>query len=146
MKKSLLLAAIILLLIVIVFIIKVVSFQLAQKPGATKNSETVGIGTLMGNVSIGPLCPVEPCKTPIINNPYSSRQLMLTPKAGTTGSVTYVKLNDDGSFKSDVPTGDYELTLTDCTFLGCSRSLPENITIEANTTTTVNIDIDTGIR
>jgi len=99
-------------------------------------------GTISGKVTIGPLCPVEPCRNP---DPYiyTSRQLILQP---TFGYPTYVKLNSNGSFHATVNAGTYTVILTDCTFLGCERSLPITVIVNPNRLTTIDINIDTGIR
>lgn len=99
-------------------------------------------GSISGKVSIGPLCPVEPCPdtTPL---PYASRQIMLT---AASGIIFLVKLNSDGTFQSEIAAGTYTVDLSDCTFLGCKTALPKKVTIEPNKDTYLNIDIDTGIR
>jgi hypothetical protein len=45
-----------------------------------------------------------------------------------------------------VRPGTYSLTMSNCTFLGCSRVLPMTITVKQGETTTLQIKIDTGIR
>ena len=103
----------------------------------------IKIGTLKGTVSIGSLCPVEPC--PItVSNPYTSRTIILQKQTGEF--FPPIILQEDGSFETEIGVGTYTLSLSDCSFLGCSRSLPKTITIEENKTTEINIDIDTGIR
>ena len=100
-------------------------------------------GTLTGKVNIGPLCPVEPCPAPV-SNPYISRQIILTPKNGKT--PFYLKIDKDGGFNDDIPAGSYELTLSDCVFMGCRYALPKIVVVEAGKTMSVDINIDTGIR
>lgn len=100
-------------------------------------------GTLVGKISIGPLCPVEPCPASV-PNPYTSRMIVLKPAEG--GQEISVKMNANGEFTAQVAAGNYQLTITNCDYLGCSRVLPKKIAIEANRTTAVYIDIDTGIR
>ena len=99
-------------------------------------------GTISGKVTIGPLCPVEPCPNPIPNI-YTSRQLILQPGSG---DPIYVQLNSDGSFQATVNAGTYTVNLTNCTFLGCKYSLPKTITVKPNENTVIDINIDTGIR
>ncbi|GEM_PF-1909624 len=100
------------------------------------------LGNIFGKVSIGPLCPVEPC--PVLKtDPYSSRKVVLTTKSG----VEYLfNLDFEGNFSADLLVGTYEVTITDCDFLGCRYSLPKIVTIEAYKPTRIDIDIDTGIR
>ncbi|MBF8266268.1 MAG: hypothetical protein HW384_2132 [Dehalococcoidia bacterium] len=99
-------------------------------------------GVLNGSVTIGPLCPVEPCSNPI-GEVYSSRVLLL--KQGNR-EITRLPLQPDGNFNATVPAGVYSIELSECTFMGCSRALPIKTVVEPEKTTTVQIDIDTGIR
>jgi hypothetical protein len=99
-------------------------------------------GVLVGRVSIGPLCPVEPCPGPT-PDVYSSREIVLQPQSG---EPIRLSLNADGSFEAQVKSGVYTLDLTDCSFLGCPRELPRTVTIVPGNTTEIMIDIDTGIR
>lgn len=104
-------------------------------------------GTLSGRVTIGPWCPHEtagkPCPPP--PDTYSSRQLILQPTVG--GRRISIKLRPDGAFQAKVDVGTYSVDLTKCTWLGCKPpNLPRTVTIKPNLTTTLNINIDTGIR
>ena len=100
-------------------------------------------GVLKGKVTIGPLCPVEPCPV-TVPNPYLSRMIILQKQTGET--FPSVVLQEDGSFEVKIGAGAYLLDLSDCDFMGCRYSLPKNVIIEENKTTEVNLDIDTGIR
>ncbi len=97
---------------------------------------------MTGKVSIGPSCPREPCPNPNPNI-YSSRELILQPKVGST---VRIKINSDGTFWAKVIVGTYSVDLTDCVFLGCEYALPRTVTIKPDQVTTLNIHIDTGIR
>jgi hypothetical protein len=112
-----------------------------------QGTQTSGQGTISGKVTIGPLCPVEPCPDPIPDI-YTSRQLILQPLVlqPDSGNPMYIQLNPDGSFQATVNAGIYTVNLTNCTFLGCKYILPKIVAVRPNETTTVNIDIDTGIR
>ncbi|MFQ5872936.1 MAG: hypothetical protein ACE5JL_03940 [Dehalococcoidia bacterium] len=99
-------------------------------------------GILTGSVTIGPLCPVEPCAEPL-GDVYASRELLLRQEGRES---IRIPLGPDGSFAALLPAGYYEVDVTDCDFLGCSFALPVTITIEDGQTTTLGIDIDTGIR
>ncbi|MBI4337871.1 MAG: hypothetical protein HY683_08615 [Chloroflexi bacterium] len=101
-----------------------------------------GMGVLYGQVRIGPLCPVEPCRNPT-PDVYSSRSLVLESEAGETLEVP---LTPDGWFKVQVEAGVYVVTLTNCDFLGCKAALPQKVAMTANAVTTLEINIDTGIR
>jgi hypothetical protein len=103
----------------------------------------VKTGILKGKVTIGPLCPVEPCPA-TISNPYTSRAIILQNQTGEF--FLPVILQEDGSFETEIGVGTYTLSLSECSFLGCSRSLPRTAKIEAGKDTEVEINIDTGIR
>ena len=103
----------------------------------------VETGILKGKVTIGPLCPVEPCSV-TVPNPYISRKIILQKQTGEF--FPQIILQEDGSFEAEIGVGIYILSLSDCIFLGCNRSLPKTVTIEAGKTAEVEIDIDTGIR
>jgi len=110
---------------------------------ACKDTTTTATGVLQGKVTIGPLCPVEPCPG-AVPNPYVSRSLVLGPS--NSGDAIMVKLNEDGTYRAEVAEGTYTVQLTSCTYLGCSRALPQQTTVSAGKTTELAIDIDTGIR
>lgn len=124
-----------------------VTFALLQAAGGSGSlgpGGASGSGVLAGSVSIGPCCPVERigyscCQA----NIYSSRSLVLR---ANFGSVIYILLNSDGTFSMRVPQNAYSVTLTNCTYLGCGRVFPTEVSIAAGRTTTLNISIDTGIR
>jgi len=100
-------------------------------------------GTLAGKISIGPLCPVEPCPTNSVANPYLGKELILKSQTGTSTSI---KVNEDGSFSGKAEPGTYSLSLNECNYLGCNQVLPKTIKIEPNLTTQEYINIDMGIR
>ena len=99
-------------------------------------------GTLTGTVTIGPLCPVEPCLGPV-DDVYTSRELLLQQDGSEPIRVPF---QPDGTFRAVVPAGSYMVELTDCEFLGCRDALPVPVEIRDGETATLNIDIDTGIR
>ena len=106
------------------------------------NNDVRANGEITGRVSIGPLCPIEPCPgSPA--NPYISRSLVLKPSFGQS---VYLKLADDGSFSASIPAGAYSASITDCQFLGCQYALPKSVKINRGETSELLIEIDTGIR
>jgi hypothetical protein len=104
-----------------------------------RNGTVRQLGSVRGWVTIGPLCPVEPCHS--TENPYNSRSLVLT--SGSTN--LFVPLQSDGSFYANVTSGLYQVTLTNCVFLGC-HNLPVTVNVAPGATARLNITIDTGIR
>jgi len=107
-------------------------------------SSSLGVGTIEGRVTIGPWTPVEPIggssPPPEV---YTSREIILE---GTLLPRIEIPMNGTGFFTAEVRTGTYSLDMSNCTFLGCSRVLPMTVTVKQGETTTLQINIDTGIR
>jgi hypothetical protein len=107
-------------------------------------SQRTQTGVIEGKVTIGPFSPVESSSgSTVPPGTYSSRSIVLKPWLGET---IYVPLNEDGFFHAEVKAGSYQVTLSDCVFLGCSSSLPRDVVVKPGETTIMHIDIDTGIR
>ena len=96
----------------------------------------------MGSVTIGPLCPVEPCVGEV-GDAYTGRELTLQQPGGMHFDIP---LRPDGSFEDTLPVGTYSAHMGLCDYLGCDRAFPIDVEIKDGETTTLNIDIDTGIR
>jgi hypothetical protein len=105
---------------------------------------SLGVGTIEGRVTIGPWTPVEPVggshPPPEV---YTSRSIILE---GTILPRVEIPMNGTGFFTAEVKPGLYSLTMSNCTFVGCSRVLPMTVAVKQGETTTLQIDIDTGIR
>jgi hypothetical protein len=108
--------------------------------------QNVATGTLQGHVNIGPLQPVvrvdEP--TPVVPpEAYAARQIVIYATDGQT-KIVQVQIGPDGNYKVALPPGPY---VVDLTRSGMDRSnLPTKIQIAAGQTTTLDVEIDTGIR
>lgn len=117
--------------------------EFASCPSPTSNSTTIQeLGIIEGKVSIGPLCPVEPCYKNV-GDLYSSRHLIFKSQGKADISIP---LKSDGSFSAQVPAVTYEVTLSDCTFMSCKYILPRTVKVGANQKTEFTLEIDTGIR
>ena len=107
------------------------------------NSET---GTLQGNVTIGPICPVErpgePCPVPC--ETYQARKVMIYDESGTK-LVKQVDIDCMGHYRVELQAAEYTV---DINRVGIDRSgdIPKKVDIRPGHTIDVNIDIDTGIR
>ncbi len=104
-----------------------------------------GTGTLTGNVSIGPLCPVEPCTVPHdrLVAAYEARPITISTTGGTVVSTViadpetgYVVALQPGTYVVDIPHQG----------IGGSGDLPATVTIRSGETVRLNISVDTGIR
>jgi len=99
-------------------------------------------GTVTGMVSVGPLCPVEPCDSDPLD--LSSNQIILESQSG---QKTTDDLSSDGSFSAaGLAPGTYQATLKNCDWLGCASELPQTVIVRAGEITELTINIDTGIR
>jgi hypothetical protein len=109
--------------------------------------EAVSPGFLEGSVSIGPLCPVEPCNIPPerLAEVYASRSVIVSWK-DTGKVVAVVSLNADGSYRVALPPGVFVVDTNRTGGVGGARGLPADVVIESNKTVRLDIDIDTGIR
>ena len=112
----------------------------------------VKTGVLKGQVTIGPLCPVErilpPGESPDPNcqpteATYRAWQIAVyTPDKKT--KLAQIEPNLDGSYQVGLPAGEYLVDFEQEHAFG--RSLPTTVVIKKDETTVLNIDIDTGIR
>jgi len=104
-----------------------------------------GTGTLTGNVSIGPLCPVEPCTVPPdrLAAAYAARPITISSVSGTV--VATVVADPATGYAVPLAPGTYRVDIPH-TGIGGSRDLPAAVTIRGGGITRLNISIDTGIR
>lgn len=104
-------------------------------------------GTLEGQVTIGPLVPAVqvgaevPTPHPEV---YAAREIVVFKENGKT-EVTRIKIDATGHYQAELPVGSY---VVDINHLGVDSAadLPKQIEIASQLVTTLDIDIDTGIR
>jgi len=106
-------------------------------------------GILEGEISIGPICPVE-TDPPDPGCLPTAETYKAYPVAVWTadGGRKIIQINPamDGSYKTDLEPGKYLTKLeTNSGNIG-SSNLPVEVIIISDSVTTLNIDIDTGIR
>jgi len=118
--------------------------------GCVSNADNHDNGILTGNVTVGPLTPVERVgATPIMPPPevFTSRHLIVYAADGSTkvADVDILPAGYHGTYSVSLSPGTYVL---DYRHEGVGRAspLPKQVTIEAGKTTIVDVDIDTGIR
>jgi len=107
-------------------------------------------GTLAGNVTVGPLTPVERVDaTPILPPPevFTSRHLVVYASDGTTkvADVDIVPAGYYGKYSVSLQPGTYVLDYLR-QGIGRASPLPKQVNVEAGRTTVVDVDFDTGIR
>lgn len=110
------------------------------------NTAPQSTGRLQGQVTIGPISPVERPgeKPPIPPEVYQARKVMVYDEEGND-LIEQVDLGPEGYYRVELRPGTY---LVDINNIGIdsSRQVPEVIEIEEGKTVVLNIDIDTGIR
>lgn len=113
-----------------------------QTSTSTTTPTTTGsYGTVRGQVTIGPLCPTEPCDKVQNLTGYS---LAFT---GNSVDYFYAPLSASGNFSIKLEAGTYAVTLKpSCQWIGCNRVFPKNVSVLVDETTGLDISIDTGIR
>ena len=103
-------------------------------------------GTVEGQVTIGPICPVERPDQPCLPTPetYAARKVLVKSADGAT-VVETVPLSDTGYYRVDLDPGTY---VVDINHAGIDRSpdVPRTLTLSAGEKVILDIGIDTGIR
>ena len=117
-------------------------------PGCDKLS-TQDEGILQGKISIGPICPVEtdppdPGCLPTAETYKAYPVAVWTPDGSR--KIARLEPSLDGSYKTDLEPGKYLLILETSGINIASSNLPVEVNIMSGEMTTLNIDIDTGIR
>lgn len=104
-------------------------------------------GILEGQVSIGPLVPVvregedPPTPAPEV---YAAREIVVYKKNGKT-EFTRLLIDSTGRYQAELPVGIYVIDINRIG-IDSADNLPLEITISANNSTILDIEIDTGIR
>ena len=112
-------------------------------------------GLLRGKITIGPLCPVEPCDIPPdqVAKIYESRKVFIYDKA-TRAKVDEVNLDKEGFYSFSLKSGKYIVDVSDADGNALplnerrpiGSAIPAEVEIKAGSITVLNFDIDTGIR
>ena len=147
-------------------LLAILSFAILFLAGCAKTNGSTQVpaqlnGTLTGKVTVGPLCPVEPCQvTPKqMMEAYNSRKVFAYSKDNGIKVAEY-QLN----YSTDSGEGAYRLFLAPEAYTvwvsgadGVDPSLfmlasnfgtggPKDVKIYSNSTSVLDFDIDTGIR
>ena len=131
----------------IIFAIVIITLAIAAalNSGGLPTSPGTGTGTLTGNVSIGPLCPVEPCTVSHdrLVAAYAARPITISTPAGTV--VATVTADPETGYSVALRPGTYVIDIQHLG-VGGSRELPATVTLHGGETVRLDISIDTGIR
>jgi hypothetical protein len=132
-------------LLIVILIAITVAVAIVLSTTTTAPGSGGGTGTLAGNVTIGPLCPVEPCTvTPDrLTAAYAARTIVVSMPGGAV--VAQAVPDPYTGFSFVTKPGTY---IVDIKHQGIDRSpeLPKTVTIRAGETIQLDIYIDTGIR
>jgi carboxypeptidase family protein len=110
--------------------------QVAQ-PGAT--------GTIEGVVTAGPICPVQSAEDPCPPKPVTDREVDIQTHTGAR--VVSAETDAAGRYRVAVPPGSYVVQVQIVQgAVGIHQTTPGDVTVVANQTVTLNIELDTGIR
>ncbi|HEY7472699.1 MAG TPA: hypothetical protein VIE68_10180 [Gemmatimonadota bacterium] len=105
------------------------------------------LGTLAGQITVGPFCPVEiegkPCPTP--PGTYESIQVLVTTR-DSGRLVAEANPDSTGRFRLDLPSGSYRVALEHSLGIPGGPEPAQDARVDAGRTTTLLFDIDTGIR
>jgi hypothetical protein len=106
-------------------------------------------GTLAGQISVGPFCPVEvegqPCPPP--PGVYESIRVLVYAQRGNGDRlVADARPDDTGHFELQLPSGSYRVALQHSIGIPGGPDPVQEARVEAGATTALAFDIDTGIR
>ena len=99
-------------------------------------------GEITGKVTVGPLCPVEPCNLDPAQIALAYTNRNVTVYSGST-MVKQMPLNTDGSYRMELAPGTYSVAITPA---GMRAMEPKEVVVNQNQETTLDFEIDTGIR
>jgi hypothetical protein len=133
--------------VVKVFFVLATALQPAcNSPTAPVSTAPQVHGRLSGLVKIGPNCPVEqpsnPCPTP--PSAYAARKILVMDEQGTKTLFT-VDIDSQGLYVIDLAPAKYRIDLKP-NGIDRSSEVPTVVEIHANSVTTLNVNIDTGLR
>jgi len=132
-------------LLIVILIAIAVAVAIVMSITTTAPGSGGGTGTLAGTVTIGPLCPVEPCTvTPDqLAAAYAARTIVVSIPGGAV--IAEAVPDPYTGYSFILKPGTY---VVDIRHQGIDRSqeLPKTVTIHTGETIRLDISIDTGIR
>jgi hypothetical protein len=133
-------------LFIFVLVIITIAVAVILNSGGIPTGPGIDNATLTGNVSIGPLCPVEPCTVPRdqLIAAFAARPISISTPGGSI--VASVVADPDTGYTASLKPGTYTIVDIRHQGIGGSRDLPRTVTLRSGETVWLNISIDTGIR
>ena len=105
------------------------------------------LGVIEGHVTIGPLQPVvregdvEPTPGPEV---YAARDVVVFKEDGRT-EFARLKIDASGNYRAELPVGTYVVDINH-NGMDMAANLPKEVIITSQKVTSLDIEIDTGIR
>lgn len=118
----------------------------AVSPAPSASPAVTATGILEGKLTIGPLCPVEPCSVSDEQKQqaYAARKIQIFAPDGKTLVKEITADYKTESYRTELAAGRYLLNVTNAGLPGSFS--PREVIIAAGKTTVLDLDIDTGIR
>lgn len=118
-------------------------------PGGSRSGENVRPqapekGTLVGQISLGPLSPVERRGSPPARRPAVGVKLLVYGPAGQ--EIAVVTTDKTGQFCVSLPPGAYRIELAPRKGREFTKDLPQTVTIAPGRETRLDIHLDTRMR
>lgn len=120
--------------------------ETASTASEIATSTTKGQGTLKGQMTIGPVCPVETINNPCKPTPemYAAAKVFVY-KMDKKTLVKTITPDANGRFSVSLPTGEYFIDMIHQR-IGGTIGVPTTITIVSGKSVTLNLNVDTGLR
>jgi hypothetical protein len=133
-------------LFIMVLVIVTIAVAVALNSGGIPEGPAAANATLTGNVSIGPLCPVESCTVSHdkLVAAYAARPISIAQPGGPV--VATIVADPETGYTVSLRPGTYTVVDIRHQGVGGSRDLPATVTLRSGETVWLNISIDTGIR
>jgi hypothetical protein len=131
--------------LIVILVVTLLAFAFVMFGGGLPAETGNKTGTLTGKVSIGPLCPVEPCTVPHdrLVAAYAAHPITISTPDGIV--VTTVTADPESGYTVALKPGTYVVAIPK-QGIGGSPELPATVTIRSGESVVLNISIDTGIR
>jgi len=102
------------------------------------------MGVLTGRVTRWPLSPVQGPGMPLAAAPAPGVKILIY--GPERQEIAAVLTNEDGKYRVSLPTGPYLIEMAPVKGKGFSKDLPATVIITQGQETSLNINLDTGIR
>jgi hypothetical protein len=129
----------------IIFLLLMISFAACEKIGTLSE----GTGTLKGKIIIGPICPVEHVPPTPECQPTAETYKAYPVSVWTTDMkirIADIQPSLDGSYTALLPKGTFLVALQKQLSGPGGSNLPVTVVVRDGIVTTLDINIDTGIR